>query len=251
MKKTAQRLAQFLVGAISLAFSMSVLADTTLTAVGGGWFTNAGEHLQYNDNYSVGGGADGYTRNNYFVFDLSGVAGPITAATLRIFNPSAPGSPGYPFGYTSADPTETYGLFDVSTPATDLGVELGYGVGSLMGQAIFADLGSGQSFGATTVSLADNGHYVNISLNAAGLAALNAGGGLFSIGGSITTLDSVVNPESLFVSGYLSSVGPRVPQLVISSVPEPSQSALLLVGLALVGLVANAKQNKRNQERIV
>lgn len=235
MRITSCHSARLLLGAASLALSMNALSDTTLTAVGGGWFTDAGEHIQSNDNYAVGGSMDGYTRNNYFLFSLSGVNNPITSATLRIFNPSAPVTAGFPFGYTSADPTETYALFGVSTPAAVLGID--YGVGSVAGQDIFADLGTGQKFGAYIASLADNGHFVDITLNAAGLAALNAGNGVFAVGGSITTLDNVVNKESLFVSGFLSSVGPNVPQLVVSSVPEPSESGLLVVGLALVGLV--------------
>lgn len=246
MQNTTNRAAAHVLAAIALAWTAGAQADTTLQAVGGGWFSNTGEHIEFNDNYVVGGGLDGYTRNNYFLFDLSGVGGTVTAATLRIYNPSAPASPGFPFGYTSADPTETYALFDVSTAFFDTPLPggnyvAGYGIGSLAGQAIFSDLGSGASYGATTVSLADNGHFVEISLNAAGLAALNASGGLFAVGGAITTLDGLVNKESLFVSAFLSSVGPNVPQLVISSVPEPSASLLLLAGLGLVGWAARCR----------
>ena len=243
MHRTTLRSAQLLFGAFTFALSMGAQAGTTLYATGAGWFSNAGEHTQSNDNYAVGGGQDGYTRNNYFQFDLSGVSGPITSATLRVYNPNAPVSPGFPYGYTSSDPTENYAVFDVSTPAADLAA--GYGIGSLAGQAIFGDLGSGQNFGMTTVSLADNGKFVEISLNASGLAALNAAHGLFALGGTITTLDALVNKESLFASAYLSSVAPNVPQLVISSVPEPSESALWMAGLGLLGLAARRRCSLR------
>jgi hypothetical protein len=225
---------------LACIFSAGVQADTTLQAVGGGWFSNAGEHIAQNDNYVVGGGLDGYTRNNYFLFDLSGVSGTITAATLKVYNPSAPASPGFPFGYTSGAPSETYTLFDIAAPFYSVPLPsgnyvAGYGQGSPTGQAIFNDLGSGTSFGSTTVSLADNGRYVEISFNSAGLAALNAGTGIFGVGGSITTLDNLLNAESLFASAFLSTVGPNVPLLAITSVPEPSETLLFLAGLGLVG----------------
>src|SRR3569832_1430654 len=146
------RSVQLLLGTFALAFSMGVQADTTYSAVGAGWYSNAGEHVEFNDNYSVGGAQSGYTLNNYFLFDLSGVSGPITAAILRVYNPDTPVSPGFPFGYTSSDPTENYALFDVSTATADL--VSGYGVGSLVGQAIFSDLGSGQIFGLFCACLA-------------------------------------------------------------------------------------------------
>jgi hypothetical protein len=239
MHKMTIRPAQLLLGAITLAFSMGVQADTTLYATGASWFSNEGEHIQFSDNYAVGGGQDGYTRNNYFLFDLSGLSGLITSATLRVYNPNASVSPGFPYGYTSSDPTETYAMFDVSTPVADL--VAGYGVGSLTGQAIFSDLGSGQNFGMYTASLVDNGKFVEISLNASGLNALNAAHGMFAVGGTITTLDMLVNKESLFASGYLSSVAPNVPQLVISSVPEPTESMLFIAGLGMLGLAARRR----------
>ena len=237
---------RLMLGLISFAFSAGAQAGTTLYSVGGGWFSDAGEHVQFNTNYAVGGGADGYTRNNYFLFDLSGVSGTITSATLRLYNPDTSGSPSVPYGYTSADPSESFALFDVSTtfysaytPGTPL--VAGYGIGSVVGQAIFSDLGSGQSYGSYTASLADNGRFVEISLNAAGLAALNASGGMFAVGGAITTLDGVVNPESLFAASALSFPGPNGAQLVISSVPEPAASGLFVAGLGLVGLAVRRR----------
>lgn len=235
-----------LLTAVSIVFSGGAQATTTLHAIKGGWFSNAGEHVEANSNYAVGGGIDGFIRNNYFLFDMSGMSSPISSATLRVYNPSAPASPGFPFGYTSADPSETYALFDVATafftnnPPGGARVA-GYGTGSLSGQGIFNDLGSGQSFGSTAVSLADNGRYVEISMNAAGLAALNASGDIFAVGGTITTLDNIVNKESLFASAFLDFPAPYGAQLVISSVPEPSESLLFIAGLGLIGMAAHRR----------
>ena len=240
MHRMIPRPARLVLGAFSFALSLGAQAGTTLYATGAGWFSNAGEHSQLNYNYAVGGGQDGYVRNNFFLFDLSGVSGPITSATLRVYNPNAPVSAGFPYGYTSSDPTENYAVFDVSTPVANLAS--GYGIGSLAGQAIFRDLGSGQNFGMTTVSLADNGKFVEVSLNASALTALNAAVGLFALGGTLTTLDTVVNKESLFASAYLSPVAPNVPELVISTVPEPSASALWIAGLGLLGLAVRRRR---------
>ncbi|ODU00665.1 PEP-CTERM sorting domain-containing protein [Thiobacillus sp. 65-1402] len=254
MHNTTIRSAQLLLAAISFAFSMATEAATTLYSVGGGWFSDAGEHIEMNSIYAVGGGLDGYTRNNFFLFDLSGVSGPITTATLRLYNPDTSDSPSVPYGYTSSDPTETFALFDVSTdffsePTGGTHLVGEYEVGSVAGQSIFNDLGSGQSYGTYTASLADNGHFVEINLNASGLAALNAASGIFGIGGSITTLDGMVNRESLFVSSFLSFPGPNGAQLVVSSVPEPSETALFIAGLGLVGLTARRRAARGSQGR--
>lgn len=187
MFRASIRTAKLLV-AITITTSAGAQASTTLYAIGGGWFSNTGEHLEFNTNYVVGGGADGFTRRNYFLFDLSGTNGPFASATLRVYNPSAPASPGFPFGYTSADPTETYALFDVSTPFFSYVLPggnrvAGYTTGSLPGQRIFDDLGTGRGLGSSSVSLADNGHYIEINMNSTGLAALNASEGFICYGG--------------------------------------------------------------------
>lgn len=230
----------------SLAFAASLFAVTaqantqTFYAVAGGWYANNGQHDALNPVYAVGGGGDGLTRNNFFIFDLSGLGGAVTAATLRIYNPGVAPSPGVRYGYTSADAAETYRLSDVSTPAMDLAAS--YDPGSTVGQSIFSDLGNGTSYGEYQASLADNGHFVAINLSNAGLVALNAAQPYFSIGGSVTTLDALVNPESIFVSGSLLSADSV--QLVVSTVPEPEQAVLLLTGLSLVAGVTRRKAGR-------
>lgn len=221
-------------------FAMTAQANTqTFNALWSGWYAHNGQHDDWNTFYSVGGGGDGLTRNNFFLFDLSGLGGTATDATLRIYNPGVAPSPGVRFGYTSADASETYRLFDVSTP--DLELASTHGAGSVSGQTIFADLGSGTSYGEYQATLADNGHFVEINLNPAGLAAINGGQPIFMVGGTVTTLDNLVNPESVFAAGnlFLGSV-----QLVVSSVPEPEQAVLLLSGLALVAGAARRKAKR-------
>jgi len=80
-----------------------------------GWYDETGFHNPGNTNYVAGQivlpGRLGLF-HNFFVFDLSGVSGVISSASLEAFNPLV--------GYASPSGTETYTLFDVSTPAATL-----------------------------------------------------------------------------------------------------------------------------------
>jgi large repetitive protein len=202
------------VGGVGRANAMEI----TRAAVDSGWYDQTGSHVPENLNYLCGFN-NGIEFRNFFVFDLSGIDLRIVSAELQIQNPT--------FGYFSADPTETYTLFDVSTPVSTLSAG-GEGLTS-----IFADLGSGVSYGSQVVSHADDDRIVTISLNAAGIAALNEANGQFAFGGAITTLsregfmDEYVFGETGFVTDTR--------QLVIeasSSVPEGSSTwGLLLLGL--------------------
>ncbi len=160
-------------------------ATLTLNWTDSGWWNSTGSHDAGNKNY-VSGQISGNQYHDYFVFDLSGVNQAITGATLQLTNP--------PGGYSSPDPTETYSLFDVSTPVAALR-------DSGSGQTgIFSDLGSGVSFGSQTVSAANNNSTVSVALNAAGVAALNAArGGLAAVGGAVTTLSGQADQ---FVFGF-------------------------------------------------
>ncbi|MEO8270975.1 MAG: lectin-like protein, partial [Aureliella sp.] len=146
----------------------------TLDYVDSGWWNSGGYHDATNDNYLTGQ-AYGEQYRNYVVFDLAGVEGNIVGATLKLFNPSG--------GYVSLDDSETFSLFDVSTPVPLL---TSSGFGEL---GIFDDLGSGVAFGSQAVSMSDDGRVVSITLNAAGLQALSAAaGGQVALGGALTSL---------------------------------------------------------------
>ncbi len=93
---------------------------------------------------------------------------------MNIFNPAG--------GYSSGKPSDTYSVFDVSTSIAALESS---GSGQ---ETIFNDLGSGVSYGTTTVSSASNGAQVNVPLNSAAVTALNAAdGGQFAVGGALPT----------------------------------------------------------------
>jgi PEP-CTERM motif len=95
------------------------------------------------------------------------------------------------------------------------------------GAAAHADLGSGVVYGSRTMTAADNGSVVEIALNPSAVAALNSSNGLFGIGGSITTLDALMNNEHTFA---YTEADTNVAQLRLTLVPEPSTLALLGIG---------------------
>jgi hypothetical protein len=205
----------------SLAVSAPASA-AVINAIDSGWYNQTGTHVAQNDNYLAGEFSAAELRN-FIVFDLTAVVNDIVSASLLLYNPDN-ALPALR-GYVSPDPTETYQLYDVSTPIATLSLS---NVGAT-GIAIFDDLGSGTVLGQQTVSAADNGAVVSIVLNADGIAALNAArGGQFAIGGALTTLGS---PGDEFVFGFAELIdNPEVKQLQLTSVPEPATVALL--GLA-------------------
>ena len=158
---------------------LTIGGTQTVSASFTGWWDSTGFHDPTNLNYGVGDGNTTPDHHDFFVFNLANVAGTITAAQLSIGNDVA--------GYAAGVPptTSTYQMYDVSTSIAALEA-------SNSGQvAIFNDLASGTSFAARTVSAADNGTQVLMTLNASGIAALNAAeGGQFAIGGALTTANA-------------------------------------------------------------
>ena len=138
---------------------------------------------------------------------------------MRLFNPL----------YLSDDPTETYTNYDVSTPIASL-IDGTGGVGA------WDDLGSGTVYGDVVVSAADNGTFISIFLNAAAIADANAAaGGLFAIGGAVTTLGG--DTEIIF---GLSGGGNASDTQLIVKVPEPGT----LTVLAAMGLGVRRRRRR-------
>lgn len=190
--------------------------STVLNAVSTGWYSDAGFHQASNNNYIVGNclpatcdGGDGVTlHNDFFVFDLSGVTGPITSASLSIANPSAADNIDPPFasdGFGGV-PT-TYTTWDVTTSIAALTADATSATGT------YADLGSGIFYGSTPADASTNGTQVTVALDGAALAAIQgAEGGQFAIGGTL------------------------------GAVPEPATWALMLIGFGSLGAAVRARR---------
>jgi hypothetical protein len=203
-------------------------ATIQVTAADSGWYNDTGGHNPVLENYLTGrlrqSATESVVDRSFFVFDLSGVSGQVTAATLNLYNPDISA---FLKGYVSPDPTETLAIFDVTTPVATLTA----GGTGLVG--IFNDLGSGTQFGTIVVSAADNGQTVSIVFNAAGIAAINAAlGSTIAFGGALTTLGAGTADEYVFGFSTASFAGGDVRRLDLTVVPEPGLAALPAVGLA-------------------
>lgn len=107
----------------------------------------------------------------------------------------------------------------------------------------YQDLADGALYGSYALSVADNGTNVEIALNAAAIAEIDAGLSLFAIGGHVTTLTSGFEVESAFRGTGESSLR----ELVIETVPAPGTGSL--VGLGLLALARRRiSSTKRDQD---
>ena len=199
---------------------------TTLTASNTGWYTDAGQHDATNPNYIAGVcGSDDFCngdntiRNDYFVFDLSGVVSPVSTAVISIYqNPLPEG------GYISSADHITYTNYDVSTNYLDLIASHD------TASDIYSDLGSGTQYAQTIISNQSDGTYIQVTLDAAALSAINSNlGATFAIGGSV---DQAVNPPP------------------VSGAPEPGVWALMLGGIGMLGGMLRVVQARRREDEL-
>ena len=224
-------------GLATLFVGMTVLpcaaAPVTLDAIDSGFYNASGLHLQTNENFLTGVFL-GVEDRSFLLFDLSSISGTIVSAQLRLFNPEVSA---FLHGYVSPDPTETLTIHDVTTPAASVR-------DGSAGVAGFGDLGSGTLYGSQTVSAADNGQIVEIALNAAALADLNAAAGQFVFGGALGTLGA----GNRYVFGFTTAafVADHTRQLVLDVQPVPEPSAL---GLLVVGAVVIAARRRQRSRR--
>jgi hypothetical protein len=129
------RLRSMLLTIALLVWGSTLKADIILNSTDTGWYNNSGFHDSANTNY-IAGDEEAMEFRDFFVFDLTGITGPIVSAELSLFNPCFP----FP-GYMSPNPSETYQVTNVTTAITTL-------VSSNTGAtAIFSDLGTNTPYG--------------------------------------------------------------------------------------------------------
>ncbi|WP_372720798.1 PEP-CTERM sorting domain-containing protein [Novipirellula sp.] len=181
---------------------------------GRGSFTSDGQHSSNSDNTYTGSGFN----RSFYTFDVSSLSGlNITSVELRIGNELA------------FDLPATVTIYDVSTSRNDLIAT--YLTNDPAGQAIYADLGSGNQYGSFIVS--SNPSVTTTTLSGAAVHDLvNAiPSSYFTVGLSILKPNTAVRFDQ----------NPRVQQLIVTTndgtVPEPASLAIFgVMGLAACGM---------------
>jgi hypothetical protein len=203
-----------------------------------------------NENYLVGtiGIGNRSVQRNFFTFDLSSLSlsptQTIESVTLQLTR----------FNASTVDPTETLGLFDVTTPANILNNNQGTNAN------IFADLGTGTSYGEFEVNTSSGSpeDILSFMLNQAAIADIQSRAGqtglngFFSIGGALLSISRTAGNEFLFSvpsnspGGVQRLVVTTAPRQNPESVPEPSTvAALLLTGFATLRYRKKQQQDQQ------
>jgi hypothetical protein len=240
----------------------------TLSAVDSGFVTMAGGSSKGDGtiapgatfNYSVGyelhystgalGMPPGTTplapmdKNNYFVFDLSVLGAPIASATLilpagmlesvdgaEVFDVVIPAAPGPALGDAGA----LMMAHGVGPGAFDSPMDPAVGIaGALYGNI---EGGAGAPIGAKVILPADDFTLVSIPLSPLGVAYLNTFlAGPVLLGG---TVPSIIAPSGTpqqpfgLVAPIIPGMGPTVPKLEVTLVPEPSTLLMCATAIAI------------------
>jgi PEP-CTERM motif len=190
--------------------ALTINGSTEVRPFDAGWYADGTwSHNPSNDNYIVGlctSCADAGYYNNFFVFDISGLAGTtVTSASFKL----------YSFDVTLKE--GLYSMFDVRTSIDSLLAGTG-------GEAAFNDLAGGTAYGARVYQVTESNTFHTISLYGGAIDNLNAaiarGDSNWAIGGT-------------FQPGVIE----------VPPVPEPGTVALMLAGLGIVGLVARRRRS--------
>jgi hypothetical protein len=212
----------------------------TSIIIDAGWYQDSGMgHVGAPPvNYIVGrvGTGNGYVQDrDFFVFDLSSLpAGSIVSATMSIYNP----------GYSQGDPGNGFsGINSETLVLGSVAMDIGTLISGTGGVPAYNVLGSGTSWGTQTVSDADNGRYVSVSLNSTFINAADSqlGSGSIVIGGHLLGDSTGTLQNYLFAfTGFYGSQYPAQPPVMLTfdiiPVPEPTV-LILLVGLTLSGYI--------------
>ena len=225
-------LAVVLAAAVSLPLAAAHASTITLTTaqsefnsgvLNQGWWASTAGNATQNDNH-ITGTYGGREYRSFYTFDLTNMTGTVKSATLLVKHGDQTG-------------TVNLSLWDVTTAASIVNKNDG------MNAAVFADLGTGNSYGSYLVqSGSPFDTYLSLSLNTQAFSDLGKANGFFTIGAT------AASTQGNFIFG---ATGSDVTSLRIefadapaapAKVPEPASLALLLAGVG--GLVA-ARRRKQ------
>jgi len=232
---------------ISLAALSSAPSNaTTLNTTDRGWYNNQTNNHFTDDNYIAGQiGATDY--HDFFTFDLTGITGTITSATLHLFEPAGNNPLTGSGGFLSTQASETFQVFIYTGNITALSA----------GAATYNGLVSGTLAGSVSVSKANDGTFVDVSLNAAALAALTvAEGGQFAFGGDLLGVPSdQTSARFVFGNSSVDDIGPPDgnTQLILTTASAPVPGPTVGAGassFALAALVLGWLVRRRAQQMV-
>ena len=163
---------------LRLTFGSSVVVNSADR----GWYDNAGNHSAGNKNYIVGSDA-GFFYGDYFAFNLPALSSQLVDAQLSVND----------YNVVSPSGTESYQLSDVTNSISALTNSQSTATN------IYADLGSGASYGGRNVFGSENGLVSSIPLNGNFVAAALANsGGQIALGGSLPSATSSLTNEFIY-----------------------------------------------------
>ena len=239
-------LTRLLVRSAALATSLTVVSVSSASAntislsdIARGRYsttTNIGNAANnfYGTGYFNGGVPNSFTEwRSWFAFNLAGISGTITGATLQL-NAGT---------YSSPDASETFELHQVTTAVNLLGSNNNNG-------AVFTDLGDGAVYGTHVFDASQNSTTLSIALDAAAITDIQAQlGQSFALGGLLTTLSSSGSTNERAMFGTQANVSLVLTGNDLQAVPEPATFGLVATGL--ISLMRRRRRQIRGWQPVV
>jgi hypothetical protein len=194
----------------------AAVTTLTFTSTAQGWFSPQLGHDSSNPNYIVGKGQSGSVYRNFFSFPLTGLnvlGKQVVGASLSIADDGS---------VVSSPPTVTYVLHDVNTPTATLAAT--HAANEAVTTSVFADLGTGQTYGTYVSNTAVTGGRRVYTLGQAALADIAAHAGQdFAIGGMLVE-EQATSPAYLF--GFSGTTSQQILTVELADAPTITTSAV-------------------------
>lgn len=202
-------------------------------------------------------------RKNYFVFDLSGIGmdKAITGAALTLWTgtlESADASETYTIKETPDQPGALFDAGFLVTAATTTGASAfdeSSDMAIAVAESFHMKLGAGPATLASVAITHDmDDTFLEIAFTPEGISHLNAArlaGGMVVLGGMVTTVDTDTGTSPQQPFGFTdvglpgTPLAMATPTLLVTTVPEPTVSLLLVAGLALVTAASRISATRR------